>query len=71
MTEKVTASDLWDRFAPDASPADILALSLSELTAQVRELRTPAHTEPSPDLADLTDTDIACLIQAHAAAQTP
>ncbi|HUV95770.1 MAG TPA: hypothetical protein VMX14_13225 [Anaerolineae bacterium] len=71
MTTKPTASDLYDRFAPQASPADILAMPLSELTGQVRNLRTPAQTEPSPDLADLTDTDIAIAVQAHAARQIP
>jgi len=71
MTANVTASDLYDRFAPQASPADILAMPLSELTVQVHQLRIPAHTEPSPDLADLTDADIAQAIQDHAARQIP
>ncbi len=39
MGMAISASDLWDRFAPEADPAQLAMMSVQDVSEQVNELR--------------------------------
>lgn len=54
MPNPMTASDLWDRFAPEADPVKMAQMNIYAIAVQVHDLRVN-----EPDNIDMTDRHIA------------
>ncbi len=57
----ISASDLWDRFAPEADPAQLAMMSVQDVSEQVNELRGSEG-----DTLQMTDARIASTLILYA-----
>ncbi len=57
----IIASDLWDRFAPEADPAQLAMMSVQDVSEQVNELRGSEG-----DTLQMTDARIASTLILYA-----